>query len=190
MCLTSPVLLLPLLSSLADGAALAASGVGQLRLGRSLTTAAGRAAVQLALVPRSARLPPSDLKSSLRWWRGGCVTGSGGRDRVEGRGSEASTVTVMTFRIVGFEGGQPAEVEIRGRTLAGTVHDGDWVELLDQRAGSGRYEVARFTNLTTGSQVASYGQKSKAGALILVLLLVLVLVVIFIIIVVGLVGSS
>ena len=65
--------------------------------------------------------------------------------RVEGRGNEASTVTVTRFRIVGPEGGQPAEVEIRGRTLAGTVHDGDGIEVLDQRARSGRYEVARLT---------------------------------------------
>jgi hypothetical protein len=96
----------------------------------------------------------------------------------------------MTFRIVSPEGGQPAEVEIRGRTLTGGVQDGDWVEVLDQRAKSGRYEVARLTNLTTGSVVATNGSKSRAGAVVLVLLLVLVLVVIFVILIAGLVGMS
>jgi hypothetical protein len=85
----------------------------------------------------------------------------GVQTRVEGRGSNTSSVTVMTFRIVGPDGGQPAEVEIRGRTLTGSVQDGDWVELVDQRAKSGRYEVERVTNLTTGSQVATAGLPPK-----------------------------
>jgi hypothetical protein len=97
-----------------------------------------------------ATLPPRGAGPGQRVGRA-----QGVQTRVEGRGRETSSETVLTFRILDADGGQPAEVELRGRTLSGSVQEGDWVELLDQRAKSGRYEVDRLTNLTTGAEVAT-----------------------------------
>lgn len=59
---------------------------------------------------------------------------------------------------------RPLEVELRGSSLAGTVRDGDWVEVAGEVGRSGRLEVAKVTNVTTGSEVTAIGSSSTAGA--------------------------
>ena len=105
--------------------------------------------------------------------------------RVEGRGNSTSTVTVLTFRIEDPDGGQPAEVELRGPTLAGSVRDGDWLDLVDQRVKSGRYELDRVINLTTGSEVSVAGIVPKSVSRIFLTVFILVFVTVLIIIIVG-----
>jgi hypothetical protein len=107
----------------------------------------------------------------------------GVQTRVEGHGRETSSETVLTFRILDADGGQPAEVELRGRTLSGSVQEGDWVELLDRRATSGRYEVDRLTNLTTGSEVTTpKGLPKTVGIVFLVVFAIVFLTILGIII--------
>jgi hypothetical protein len=109
----------------------------------------------------------------------------GVQTRVEGRGRDTSSETVTTFRILDADGGQPAEVELRGRTLSGTVQEGDWVELANQRAKSGRYEVDRLTNLTTGSEVASPRGLPKAAQVILLVVFAIIFLTVLGFIIVG-----
>jgi hypothetical protein len=80
---------------------------------------------------------------------------------------------VLTFRILDGDGGYPAEVELRSRSLSGSVQEGDWVELVDQRAKSGRYQVDRLTNLTTGAVVETAPGLPKGVRVVLVTLFVL-----------------
>ena len=37
--------------------------------------------------------------------------------------------TVLAFHLVHPEGGRPLDVELRGRRVLGSLHDGDWVEV-------------------------------------------------------------
>lgn len=114
----------------------------------------------------------------------------GVQTRVEGRGSEASSQTVLTFRIIDADGGQPAEVELRGRTFSGSVQEGDWVELLDRRVRSGRYEVDRLTNLTTGSEVATPRGLPKVAQIILLVVFAIIFLTILGIIITGMVSMG
>jgi len=77
--------------------------------------------------------------------------------RVEGQGSEHASQSVLGFRLVDPGTGRPAEVELRGRTISGTVREGDWVEVAGEPGRSGRLEPRKVTNLTTGSEVGSAG---------------------------------
>ena len=93
--------------------------------------------------------------------------------RVEGRGSEAASQTVLAFRLVDPQTAMPSEVEIRGRTIAGTVRDGDWVEVAGEPGPSGRLEPLRVTNLSTRSEVSSVGSSRSPVARVLAVLFVL-----------------
>ena len=98
--------------------------------------------------------------------------------RVEGRGSESASQTVLAFRLVDPQTSAPTEVELRGRTIAGTVRDGDWVEVAGEPGRSGRLEPLRVTNLTTRSEVSSAGSpRSPAGRVLAVLFILFFLVV-------------
>jgi len=93
--------------------------------------------------------------------------------RVEGRGSQYASVTVLGFRLVDPQTGRPAEVELRGRSISGTVREGDWVEVAGEPARSGRLEPSRVTNLTTGSEVGAAGDTRGPLAKTLAVLIVL-----------------
>ncbi|WP_375424258.1 hypothetical protein [uncultured Friedmanniella sp.] len=84
--------------------------------------------------------------------------------RVESQGTERSSETILAFRLVDPASGRPVEVELRGRSLAGTVRDGDWIEAAGEPGRSGRLELARVTNLTTSSEVTAVGSSATAGA--------------------------
>ena len=97
---------------------------------------------------------------------------------MEGRGSNASSETVLAFRLVDPASGELSEVELRGSSIAGTVRDGDWVEVTGEPAHSGRLELVRVHNLTTRSDVvATGGRRSAAGRLVAVLFVLFFLLV-------------
>ena len=103
----------------------------------------------------------------------------GATTRVEGRGSDARSETVLAFRMVDPASGTPTEVELRGSSIAGTVRDGDWVEVMGDPGRSGRLEPRRVHNLTTRSDVvtdgSSRGPVARVVAVLVVLFFVLVL---------------
>lgn len=102
--------------------------------------------------------------------------------RVENLGSNLSSSTVLGFRLVDPATTTATEVELRGRSIAGTLRDGDWVEVAGEPGRSGRLEPDRVTNLTTSSEVtaigAGRGPLAKVLAVLFVLLFLVVLVVI------------
>lgn len=103
--------------------------------------------------------------------------------RVEGYSSNTSSTTVLSFRLDDPSGGRPVEVDLRGRTISGSVREGDWVEVADRRGRSGRVEVARLDNLTTGSQVSAAGSSRSPVVLVLAVLVGLIFVAVFVTIV-------
>jgi hypothetical protein len=96
--------------------------------------------------------------------------------RVEGRGHQRSSETLLSLRLLDPAANRPLDVEVRGLTLSGNVRDGDWVEVAD-RVQDGRVQVSSLTNLTTGAEVATpppllRGRTAKvAGALVALLFL-------------------
>ena len=73
-------------------------------------------------------------------------------------------------------------MQLRGRSLSGTVREGDWVEVAGPPNLAGRWDVAKVANLTTGATVFVIGgRRSKAATAVtfVVLGLVTLLVVLF-----------
>lgn len=69
------------------------------------------------------------------------------------RVSEHSSVTVVSIRVdTGPQTGL-VDVELRGSTVSGSVHDGDWIEIPTNRVKGGRYTVRELANLSTGALV-------------------------------------
>jgi len=93
--------------------------------------------------------------------------------RVEGHGAQSASETVLAFRLVDALTPVPSEVELRRRTIAGTVRDGDWVEVAGEPGPSGRLEPLRVTNLSTRSEVSSVGSSRGPVARVLAVLFVL-----------------
>jgi hypothetical protein len=108
--------------------------------------------------------------------------------RVESRGSTTSSVTVLGFRLVDPQTSRPTEVELRGLSIAGTVRDGDWVEVAGEPARSGRLEPLRVTNVTTGSEVSAVGSSRSPAARVLAVVIILVFVVVLAVILFNIVG--
>jgi hypothetical protein len=100
----------------------------------------------------------------------------GVQTRVEGHGRDAGSETVLTFRLLDADGGRPADVELRSRSLSGTVQEGDWVEVVDRKAPSGRYQVAQLSNLTTGAVVETARGVAKGVRVLLAVVFVLIFV--------------
>ncbi len=109
--------------------------------------------------------------------------------RVEGLGRETTSSTVLGFRLVDPVTSALAEVELRGRSIAGTVQDGDWVEVADRPSRSGRLEPAHVLNLTTGSEVAAIGSRRGPLARVLAVLFVLVFLLVLAVIAYGVVST-
>ena len=66
-------------------------------------------------------------------------------------------VTVLAFRLMEPGTPQPLDVQLRGRSLTGTVREGDWVEVAGPPDATGRWDVQRLQNLTTASTVIVMG---------------------------------
>jgi hypothetical protein len=126
------------------------------------------------------RWPPRAAAPGCRVGRVEAVT-----TRVEGRGSSTSSETVLAFRIVDSQTGVPSEVELRGRSIAGTVHQGDWVEVAGEPTRSGRLEPLRVANLTTHAEVSVVGSSRSPAARVLAVVIVLVFLVVLVVLVVN-----
>lgn len=90
--------------------------------------------------------------------------------------------TTLTFRLRRPDGSL-VEVMLRGLAIAGSVHDGDQVEVADRPDRSGRIEVVELRNLTTGAAVKAEGSPKSAGARvfrIVFLALLAILLIVFI----------
>lgn len=92
---------------------------------------------------------------------------------MEGLGRDTASSTVLGFRLVDPHTLALTEVELRGRSIAGTVQDGDWVEVAGEPGRSGRLEPTRAANLTTGSEVTVIGSSRTPLARVLAVLVVL-----------------
>ena len=66
---------------------------------------------------------------------------------------EHSSHTVLSIRVVTGAQAASVEVELRGTTISGSVHDGDWIEFPIAKVEGGRYTVQELANLSTGAQV-------------------------------------
>ena len=101
----------------------------------------------------------------------------------------AFTLTVLAFRL--FEPGnpQPLDVQLRGRSLAGTVREGDWIEVTGPPDAAGRWDVASVANLTTGATVLVAGGRRSRAATVVVAVLVCVIALVVVLIAVGVIAA-
>lgn len=101
----------------------------------------------------------------------------------------ALTLTVLAFRLLEPGNPQPVDVQLRGRSLSGTVREGDWVEVAGPPDAAGRWDVATVANLTTGATVlVKGGRRSRAGTVVL-LVLVCVVALVLVLVAAGMVAS-
>jgi hypothetical protein len=136
-------------------------------------------------------LPPRPPTPGTRIGR---VSGAELRQELRpGTDSSAYSLTVLAFRLLEPGNPQPLDVQLRGRSLSGTVRDGDWVEVAGPPDAMGRWDVAKVANLTTGSTVIMMGgRRSKAAAVVAIVVfsvIALVVVLIGVAVVVGLASS-
>ncbi|MFC7621497.1 hypothetical protein [Microlunatus sp. GCM10028923] len=90
--------------------------------------------------------------------------------------------TTLTFRLRRPDESL-VEVMLRGLSIAGSVHEGDQVEVPDRPDRSGRIEVVELRNLTTGARVKAEGSPKSGGARvfrIVFLALLAILLIVFI----------
>lgn len=136
-------------------------------------------------------LPPRPPTPGTRIGR---VSGAELRQELRpGADTSAYSLTVLAFRLLEPGNPQPLDVQLRGRSLSGTVRDGDWVEVAGPPDALGRWDVAKIANLTTGSTVTMMGgRRSKAATVVGIVglsVIALVVVLIGLAVVVGLASS-
>ncbi|MGI3783776.1 MAG: hypothetical protein ACRYG2_23670 [Janthinobacterium lividum] len=111
-----------------------------------------------------------------------------------GADSTSYSLTVLAFRLLEPGSPQPLDVQPRGRSLSGTVRDGDWVEVPGPPDATGRWDVARLENLTTGSTVVMTDSRRGAAATVVGIVALSVFALVFLLIVaavvVGFASSS
>jgi hypothetical protein len=93
------------------------------------------------------------------------------------------SMTVLEFRLAEPGNPQPLDVLMRGRSLSGTVRDGDWVELAGPPDATNRWNVGKVANLTTGATVVVLGGRSKAATVVVAITLVVVMIVVLVVVV-------
>ena len=86
-------------------------------------------------------------------------------------------LTVLAFRLMTSPDAAPLDVVLRGRSLLGTVRDGDWIELDAEPDRFGRYDLTRIDNLTTSSVVVATGRPARGPARAAVAVIALVVIV-------------
>lgn len=121
----------------------------------------------------------------------GCLIGrvDASTTRVESHGHDFGSATTLTFRLLGPDR-RVRDVQLRGRTISGTVHDGDWVEVRE-RERAGRLEVDTLLNLTTGAQVTVSGSSTSIGARVFKVLFLVVffsILLVFVFVALGMFG--
>jgi hypothetical protein len=122
--------------------------------------------------------------------RVGQVSGVQVRQESQYASSNASVAyTVLEFRLVEPGSPRPLDVLMRGRSLSGTVREGDWVELAGPPDVTGRWNVDRVQNLTTGSTVVVLGGRRSATAKVVGIALLVVIVVVAGLVIVGAVAA-
>ncbi|WP_460778957.1 hypothetical protein [Microlunatus antarcticus] len=117
--------------------------------------------------------------------RVGRASGVEVRQELQYTGNNATYgMTVLAFRLLEPGNPQPLDVQLRGRTLSGTLREGDWVEVAGPPDATGRWDVTRVQNLTTAATVVAVGgRQGKAALTVLVVLACLILVIIGLVIV-------
>ncbi len=96
----------------------------------------------------------------------------------EANGSSGSTT--VTFRLRRPDESL-VEVMLRGLAIAGSIHEGDQVEVPDRPDRSGRIEVVELRNLTTGATVKAEGSPKSAGAKVFKIVFAVLLAIVLII---------
>ncbi|GAA3566414.1 hypothetical protein GCM10022197_22890 [Microlunatus spumicola] len=107
------------------------------------------------------------------------------------RQSSSTTLglTVLELRLLEPGSPRPLDVVLRGRSLSGTVRDGDWVEVAGPPDATGRWNVAKVQNLTTGATVVVMGGRPSKAATVVGLVLLGLMLLVVLLVVVGVVTS-
>lgn len=95
------------------------------------------------------------------------------------------SLTVLAFRLTEPGNPQPLDVLLRGRSLSGTVREGDWIEVAGPPDPTGRWNVDRVQNLTTGSTVVIMGGRRSKAATVVVAVVLSLLVLLLLLFVIG-----
>lgn len=111
------------------------------------------------------------------------------RESQHASSNAVSELTVLAFRLLEPGNPQPLDVLMRGRSLSGTVRDGDWVEVAGPANDAGRWNVAKVQNLTTGSTVLVMGGRGSKATTVVVLVVLAILTLLILLFVVGVVVS-
>ena len=117
---------------------------------------------------------------------------SGVSVRQEAQRQSSSTtlgLTVLELRLLEPGNPRPLDVLLRGRSLSGTVRDGDWVEVAGPPDATGRWNVAKVQNLTTGAIVFVMGGRPSKAATAVGLAFLCFIALVFLLVVVGVITS-
>ena len=107
-----------------------------------------------------------------------------------GSNSANLALTVLELRLAEPGNPQPLDVLMRGRSLSGTVRDGDWIELAGPPDATNRWNVAEVQNLTTGSTVVVLGGRPNTVVTVVALCLMAVMILVFVLVVVGVLANA
>ena len=90
---------------------------------------------------------------------------------------EHSSQTILSIRVETAPKAGPVDVELRGTSISGSVHEGDWIEFPTADLKAGRYAVRQLANLSSGAQVeADAALKTPQARLARVIFLLVFLV--------------
>ncbi|SEP82424.1 hypothetical protein [Microlunatus flavus] len=95
------------------------------------------------------------------------------------------SLTVLEFRLAEPGNPQPLDVLMRGRSLSGTVRDGDWVEVAGPPDATNRWNLQKLQNLTTGSTVVVTGGRTSKVAAVIGLTILGAMLLVFVVVLVG-----
>lgn len=138
------------------------------------------------LVP-SGEQPPRPPAPGARIGR---VSGVSVRQEAQRQSSSTTLgLTVLELRLLEPGNPRPLDVLLRGRSLSGTVRDGDWVEVAGPPDATGRWNVAKVQNLTTGATVVVMGGRPSKAATVVGVVLLSVMAVVVLLVVVGVVTT-
>ena len=100
------------------------------------------------------------------------------------------SLTVLEFRLAEPGNPQPLDVLLRGRSLSGTVRDGDWVEVAGPPDVTNRWNLDKVANLTTGSTVVVMGGRRSKVAVVVALVIMAIMLLFFALLLIGFFASA